>query len=437
MNRPSAIGAALLLGMALAAPAFSEDSPQQLEAERIVAAIEQGGPTVESLLLSALDGPEPEIGIGAVQQYAIKHYRHEVPDCGWNIPELAMPTVYARLEEMAFDLSSDSKIARESAIALSLIRETRQDEDRYLEQLKAEPNWMVRGSWIGVLLNNGLCTESIIQEVLAGLTRADPDPWAIELGEGIAGRRMDPGGLLLEPMFELVQSDEYFLDHGLLWAINRYQPLPQAMTDGLVRLRKAMCTGDEGHPVPRNIEQTELALKQILGDGSIAFDVFAMQSSSEVVWSSEAARLAHGGTEAVLTAIVVHNIGCEGPTSTRKGLRIELRDHSAAHTLFLEDSAVDLVSEQLRNMEADLDHYPEVRDLPPGGCHGTYEFLKRKPPLHQVSMDYCNNLDAGEGMLISVFIQEVHSYHFPGLGPGELDSALDESLATIVMLCSL
>jgi hypothetical protein len=105
--------------------------------------------------------------------------------------------------------------------------------------------------------------------------------------------------------------------------------------------------------------------------------------------------------------------------------------------LFLEDSAVDLVSEQLRSMEEDLDHYPEVRDLPPGGCHGTYEFLKRKPPLHQVSMDYCNNLDAGEGMLISVFIQEVHSYHFPGLGPGELASALDESLATIVMLCSL
>jgi hypothetical protein len=137
--------------------------------------------------------------------------------------------------------------------------------------------------------------------------------------------------------------------------------------------------------------------------------------------------------KAVLTAIVVHNISCEGSTSVRTGLRVELRDEFAAHMLFLEDSAVDLVSEQLRSMEEGLDHYPEVRDLPPGGCHGTYEFLKRKPPLHQVSMDYCNNLDAGEGMLISVFIQEVHSYHFPGLGPGELASALVESLATIVM----
>jgi len=408
MNRLSAIGAVLLLGTVLADPASAEDSPQQLEAERIVAAVEQGGPTIESLLLSALDGPDTEIGIGAIQQYAIKHYGLGLRPCGWVVPELAIPTVQARLEEMAFGLPSDSKAAYESAVALSLIRETSEDESRYLEQLKAAPDSTYRSAWIGVILNDGLCKESIIQEIVAGLIQSEPEPWAVDLATKISSSRLESRELLLEPLFELVRSDEYFL---------------------------AICPGDNPHTVPEEFEQTERALNQILqlGDNSIPFDVFATQPSSEVTWSMETARLVRGESEAVLSAIAVHNSSCEGPTSTRKGLHIELRDESAAHTLFLEDSAVDLVSEQLRNMEADLDHYPEVRDLQPGGCHGTYEFLIRKPPLHQVSMEYCNTLDGGEGMHISVFIQEIHGYHFPGLGPGELASAFYDALSTLVL----
>lgn len=436
MNRLSAIGAVLLLGTVLADPASAEDSPQQLEAERIVAAVEQGGPTVESLLLSALDGPDTEIGIGAIQQYAIKHYGLGLRPCGWVVPELAIPTVQARLEEMAFGLPSDSKAAYESAVALSLIRETSEDESRYLEQLKAVPDSMHRGPWIGALRTNGLCSESILSDVAVELSGTRPEPWAIDLGKALADSRMDPGDLLLEPLFALVQSDEYFLDFELLWSINRYQPLPQAFKDKLMRLRQALCTSDDRYPVPRYIEQTETALNQILGirDNSIPFDVFATQTSSEVIWSMETARLSRGEAEAALTAIAVHDASCEGPTSLKKGLRIDLRDESANHTLFLEHLAADLVSEQLRNIETDLQMHQEVRNLLPGGCHGTYEFLQRKPPLHQVSMDYCNKLDAGKGMQITVFIQETHSYHFPGLGPGELADALAESLSTIVLI---
>jgi hypothetical protein len=275
---------------------------------------------------------------------------------------------------MAFGLPSDSKAAYESAVALSLIRETSEDESRYLEQLKAVPDSMHRGPWIGALRTNGLCSESILSDVAVELSGTRPEPWAIDLGKALADSRMDPGDLLLEPLFALVQSDEYFLDFELLWSINRYQPLPQAFKDKLMRLRQALCTSDDRYPVPRYIEQTETALNQILGirDNSIPFDVFA--------------------------------------------------------------TAADLVSEQLRNIETDLQMHQEVRNLLPGGCHGTYEFLQRKPPLHQVSMDYCNKLDAGKGMQITVFIQETHSYHFPGLGPGELADALAESLSTIVLI---
>jgi hypothetical protein len=152
-------------------------------------------------------------------------------------------------------------------------------------------------------------------------------------------------------------------------------------------------------------------------------EAFAAQPSSRVTWSKEVGRLERPEARAVVTALVVEN-PTQAPHRMR-GIRIELVKETARDEVYLEDTELKTVKQELDKIASGIDEFRREPRTSPYIYLGSCELRQPRPTVHTLSAAYYIAPDSS-GLSLSAFKEQ--EFRFPGYSPSLLAAAIGRAM---------